>query len=109
MLLLTVGQFAQNNTGELLRTVVDPSGSPLESRVELVSEANQFRQSLETDVRGTLTAKRLPFGTYQVTVARDGFAAFTGLVEIRSALPTDYHVTLTLAPLETEVTVGVER
>jgi outer membrane cobalamin receptor len=109
VLLLTLGQFAQSNTGELRLTVLDPSGSPLESRVELVSEANQFRQRLETDARGTLTAKRLPFGTYHVAVARDGFASFSGLVEVRSALPTDYHVTLNLAPLETEVTVSADR
>src|SRR5882672_1971380 len=50
------------------------------------------------DDRGTLTATRLPFGTYHVEVARNGFATFSGLVEIRSALPTEYRVTLSLAP-----------
>jgi hypothetical protein len=108
-LLLAIGQFAQSNTGELRLTVLDPSGAPVESRVELVSESNQFRQILETDAQGTLAAKRLPFGTYHVAVARDGFATFTGLVEVRSALPTDYHVTLNLAPLQAQVTVGADR
>ena len=108
VLLLAAGQFAQSNTGELHITVIDPSGLPLNSHVELVSEANRFRERLETDAQGTLTAKRLPFGTYRVEVARDGFATFAGRVDVRSALPTDYHVTLSLAPLQTQVTVGVE-
>src|SRR5712691_12974989 len=109
VVLLATGQFAQSNTGELHLTVIDPSGLPLQSRVEVVSEANRFRERLATDVQGILTAKRLPFGTYRVEVARDGFATFAGIVDVRSALPTDFHVTLSLAPLQTQVIVGVER
>jgi hypothetical protein len=107
--LLATGQFAQSNTGELRLTVFDPSGLGLQSDVELVSEANQFRDRIETDAQGTLIVRRLSFGTYRVAVMRDGFAPFAGLVEVRSALPTDYHVTLSLAPLQTQLTVGVER
>jgi hypothetical protein len=108
VLLWAAAQFAQSNTGELRLTVTDPSGLPIQSAVELVSEANQLRQSLETDPEGALIAKRLSFGTYRVEVSRDGFATFTGLVDVRSALPTEYHVTLTLAPLQTQVTVGTD-
>lgn len=67
-----------------------------------------FRERLETDEQGILVAKRLPFGTYRVAVTRDGFATFAGLVEVRSALPTLYHVTLSLAPLQAQVTVKPE-
>jgi outer membrane cobalamin receptor len=105
VLMLAMAQSSQSNTGELRLTVTDSSGLALESRVELVSEANQLRELLDTDPQGTLIAKRLPFGTYRLAVTRDGFATFAGLVEIRSALPTDYRVTLGLAPLQTQVTV----
>ena len=108
VLLLTLAQFGSSNTGELRLTVTDASGSRLQSGVELVSEANKFRETLETDAQGILIAKRLPFGMYSVAVTRDGFATFAGLVEIRSALPTDYRVTLSLAPLQTQVTVAVD-
>ena len=104
-LLLAVAQFTQINTGELRLRVVDGAGLPLRSRVELVSEANQIRQQLDTDADGVLVAKRLPFGTYQVAVMRPGFAAFSGLVDIRSALPTAYQVSLTVAAIQTQVTV----
>jgi hypothetical protein len=41
-------------------------------------------------------------------VTSDGFATFSGLIEIHSALPTDYRVTLSLAPLQAQVTVTVD-
>ena len=100
LLLWTAAQFGQSNTGELRLTVTDPSGLPIQGAVELVSEANQLRQNLETDTQGTAVARRLPFGMYHVDVQRDGFATFSGLIEIRSALPTDYHITLSLAPVQ---------
>src|SRR3989454_12135163 len=108
LLFWTVAQFGQSNTGELRLTVTDPSGLPIQGAVELVSEANQLRQNLETDPQGAAVARRLPFGMYHVDVQREGFATFSGLIEIRSALPTDYHVTLSLAPVQTQVTVSVE-
>jgi hypothetical protein len=105
VLLWTGAQFGQSNTGELRLTVTDPAGLPIQSAVELVSEANQLRQNLGTDAQGTLVAKRLPFGGYRVEVSRIGFATFSGLIDLQSALPTEYHVTLSLGPLQTQVTV----
>src|SRR5213592_1105172 len=43
-LLLAFGQFGQSNTGELRITVTDSSGLPLPGPVEVVSDANEFRQ-----------------------------------------------------------------
>ena len=54
LLVLCLIQFAQANTGELRLTVTDASGLPLKSAVELVSEANQFRQQFDTDELGLL-------------------------------------------------------
>jgi hypothetical protein len=105
-LALTLAQFGQANTGDLRLFVTDPSGLPLESAVELVSDANDMRETLDTGVDGRLVVRRLPFGTYRVNVTREGFAAFTGGVDVRSALPTDYRVTLRLAPVEAQVTVA---
>jgi outer membrane cobalamin receptor len=107
-LALTAGQFGQSNTGELRFIVTDTGGLPLETAVELVSDANQLHQTLQTDQEGVAIAKRLPFGIYRVVVTRDGFGPFAGLVDVRSALPADYHVTLGIAPLQTQVTVRPE-
>src|SRR6187402_2045812 len=105
VLLLSLGQFGQANTGELRLTVVDASGLALQGAVELVSEANHVSERLETDEQGSLSARRLPFGTYRVSVTRAGFAPFAGVIDIKSALPTPYRVTLSVAALQSQVTV----
>ena len=106
LLLLALGQFAGSNTGELRLTVSDPSGLPLECSVELTSEATAVRQDLRTGADGRLEAKRLPFGTYRLAVVRDGFAPFAELIDIRTALPIERHVTLMLATVQAQVTVS---
>src|SRR4026209_1084193 len=104
-LLFAFAQFSQSMTGELRLTVSDPAGLPLQSHVTLVSEAKQVDQMLETGVEGVVVAKRLPFGRYQLEVTQPGFATYSTLLDIQSALPIDYHVTLTLASVQTQVTV----
>jgi hypothetical protein len=102
LMLMVPGQTA---TGELRLTVVDASGLPVEGTVELVSQSNQVRETLATDGHGALVARRLPFGSYRITVTREGFTPFAGALEIRSALPTPYRVTLSPAAIAAEVTV----
>ncbi len=98
--------FGQSDIGELRLKVSDQAGLPIPGSVELVSQANQVRQKLETASDGTLAIKRLPFGVYRIRVERSGFAPRSELVEIRSSLPKELHVTLGVAPIETVVTVS---
>ena len=98
--------FAQSNSGELRLKVTDQAGLGVKSSVQLVSEANQVRKALLTDDAGNLVAKLLPFGVYRLEVQHEGFAAFSGSIEIRSAIPTAVHITLRIAPLSTSVTVN---
>jgi outer membrane cobalamin receptor len=107
VLLLAV-QFGQSNTGELRLFVTDSTGLPIQSDVELVSESNQVRQSFETGPEGTLVARRLPLGRYRIAVSRSGFSPFAGLLDIESALPTDFHVTLSVSPVQAKVTVSAD-
>jgi hypothetical protein len=108
-LVLVVGilqVFGQSNTGELRLRVTDPDGLAVRSTIELVSESNQFRHTFTTDESGNLVAKRLPFGLYRLHVQREGFAAFSNSVEVRSAVPADYRITLGIAPTSTSVMVS---
>jgi hypothetical protein len=106
LLLAAAALFAQSDTGELRLKVTDPAALPIPASVELVSQANQIRQGWDTDSEGALVIKRLSFGVYRVQVAHTGFAPLSQLVEIRSAIPKELHVTLGLAPLETTVVVS---
>ncbi len=106
LFLWAVPLFAQSNSGELRLKVTDQAGLGVKSSVQLVSEANQVRKALLTDDAGNLVAKLLPFGVYRLEVQHEGFAAFSGSIEIRSAIPTAVHITLRIAPLSTSVTVN---
>jgi outer membrane cobalamin receptor len=103
--LLALASRAQSNVGELRIKVTDPSGSGVQSSVELVCEANQFRQVYVTDSSGATIARRLAFGIYQIDVLQPGFASFHQSVEIRSAMPEELRISLSLASVSTSVTV----
>ncbi len=104
-LCVPVSLLAQSNSGELRLKVTDPDGLAVRSTVELVSEVNRFHKSLVTDEQGILTAKLLPFGLYRVEILHEGFAPFSESLEVRSAVPAEFHVTLSIAPLSTSVMV----
>ncbi len=105
-LLCAASLFAQSDTGELRVKVTDQAGLPVPSKVELVSEANQVRQTWDTESDGTLILKRLTFGVYRIRVSHAGFASASQLVDVRSAIPKELRVTLGVAPIETTVVVS---
>jgi len=106
--LLALPLYAQSNVGELRLKVADPHGLGVKASVTIRSEAVHLQRSLATDDTGSLTARNLPFGTYQLMVESGGFSAFSGAIEIRSALPTEYKVSLGIAVLSTAVNVTGE-
>jgi hypothetical protein len=103
--LFAVQLFGQSNSGGLRLKVVDPTGLGLQTSVELVSAANQFRQSYVTDEAGTLVARNLAFGVYRVDVKRSGFALYSGVIEVRSAISPELRIQLSVASTQTAVEV----
>src|ERR1035438_9875828 len=105
IVLWAVPLVAQSNTGELRLQVTDPAGLGVKSSVQLVSEANHYRESFDTEAAGILVVKRLPFGFYTLTIRQASFATVSRPIEIRSAVPANQLVKLGLVPLETTVEV----
>jgi hypothetical protein len=105
VLLLALPVLAQSNSGELHLKVRDPHGAGVRTVVELVCEANDFRDNLETDDSGALVAKRLPFGVYRALIREAGFAPVSAQIEVRSAIPVQYSIMLTLPSVSATVTV----
>jgi hypothetical protein len=95
----------QSNSGELRLKVTDPSGVGVKTTVHIVSDANQYRNTLATDDLGSLDVQRLPYGIYQLEINQPGFAAISESVEIRSTLTTEYKIQLKLPPVNQAVTV----
>lgn len=109
LLVLCLGSlpvFGQANQGELQLHVTDPSGAGLAATVHITSQANQYSRSLATDERGTIEAGHLPYGRYRVEVERSGFAATTRIVEIRSSIPVEQDIALSVSALQQSVIVN---
>ena len=105
VLLWALPMLSQSTTGELRLTVTDPTGSGVKGTVDLVSQGNEYRQTFTTDSQGTLDAKRLPYGIYQVQIRAQGFAEDSESLEIRSALPLDRTIRLKVASVSESVKV----
>jgi outer membrane cobalamin receptor len=108
LLLSALPLLAQSNTGELRLKVTDPDGLAVKASVELTRDATQFHHSFITDDAGLLTARSLPYGRYRLRVEHPGFSSFDGLIEIRSALPTEYVIKFGIAATSTAVNVTAE-
>jgi hypothetical protein len=105
ILLVALPLLAQSNAGELRLKVTDPHGLGVRSTIELASEANQYDNTFVTDDNGVLIAKRLPFGLYRIQIQQPGFAEVSAPIEVRSAIPIEYAIKLTLASVTTSVMV----
>jgi outer membrane cobalamin receptor len=105
-LTLSACLFSQiSGTGELRLEVTDSAALPVSAGVVLSSQASQVRRSLTVASDGRLIVKDLPLGQYHVEVRRDGFAPYSALVEIRSAVPVELRVALAIAPVASSVIV----
>jgi hypothetical protein len=98
--------LCQSNTGELRLTVTDPSGHGLHAQVEVVSEASQYDSRFTTDGQGTIDARHLPYGVYQVRIEAPSFASIDESVGIRSSIPVDRTIQLKVAPISQSVTIN---
>jgi hypothetical protein len=97
--------FGQSNRGELHLRVTDPSGLGVKAAVQIISEANQYRNTLATNDQGNLDVQRLPYGIYELEVAHSGFAPVSESIEIRSSIPIEHAIHLKLASANELVTV----
>ncbi len=97
--------FCQSNSGELRLKVTDPDGLGVRTTVQIVSQANQYRNTLATNDQGRLAVQRLPYGIYQLEIRQPGFTATSESVDIHSAIATEYTVQLKLPSVNESVTV----
>ena len=97
--------IAQRGRGEIQIEVRDPQGQSVAAVGELVSESNRVRKDFAIPADGKYLAAELAFGVYRLTVTAQGFAPWTGLVEIRSEVPVRAAVVLGVAAVNTKIEV----
>src|SRR5690348_7368050 len=101
-LLCCVPLLAQFQTGEVRVSVMDATGLPLPSTVTLVSESSRTRREYKTNNSGQFTFQHVPFGMYHLTVSHPGFLPYSGVLEIRSAIPHEQKIQLNIQTASTE-------
>jgi len=82
--------FAQPQTGELRLLVRDPTGSAVRASGVISSDITHVERRFTTDDNGSFIAQSLRFGLYRVSIERTGFAAYSAVVDIRSAIPSGF-------------------
>jgi hypothetical protein len=105
LLLTALPALAQVDYGELRLKVADPSGVGVAASVGLTCAGNGYVQTFAIDASGILTVHSLPYGVYQIRVAKSGFSPFSSSVEVHSALPISESIQLNLASVVTKVDV----
>lgn len=105
LLALAFASPAQDRTGELRLTVTDSSGAALPAHGVLISQASHFELSFDTGATGEHMVKKLPLGTYKLSLEHPGFAPYTSLVEIHSELPLKFSAVMAVATVTQSVNV----
>jgi hypothetical protein len=113
MLLLALPLLAfpvngQSNAGDLHLKITGPNAQPIKAAIDLSSDATQFHRFFSADDSGLTIVRNLPFGLYRLQVHAEDFAPYDGLIEIHSALPTEYVIKLSIAAISTAVNVTAE-
>ncbi len=98
--------FCQSNSGELRLKVTDPAGLGVKTTVRIVSQANQYHNTLATNDQGLLDVQRLPYGIYQLQIKQPGFAEVSEFLDIHSSIPTEHNIPLVLPTVKQSVTVN---
>ena len=98
---------AQTAEGELRVSVRDADGLAVPARIELTGRNPRFEAQADADVTGRARLSRIPLGVYSLVVGYPRFEDRTEIIEVRSAVPQDVAITLSVAGVTTAITVTV--
>ena len=107
-LLLSVGSAKAQSTGNSMvtGTVVDPSGAVVVgARVEMRNPVSGLSRSAITDTAGKFSISNVPFNPYHLTVKAKGFSSYAQDVDVRSIVPVNLNIGLTVTGSSESVTV----
>jgi len=106
LLNLTLAYAQSGGSSTLTGTVLDPTGAVVPgATVEIHNPVSAFDRSTVTDSKGTFIFQNVPFNPYHLTVNASGFGVYVEDVDIRSAVPVDLKIGLSVASSSSVVTV----
>ncbi|MFZ0804145.1 MAG: TonB-dependent receptor [Terriglobales bacterium] len=108
---LSLNSYAQSggNSTTVNGTVLDPSGAVVpNAAVEIHNPVSGFDRKALTDNAGKFTISNVPFNPYHMTVTAQGFTSFTQDIDVRSVVPLNLSVNLSVNVSSETVTVQSE-
>ena len=96
----------QSNSGTISGTVVDPSAAVVaNATIEIHNPVSGLDRTTTTDSSGAFNFPNVPFNPYHLSVTAAGFAPYSQDVDVRSGVPVNVKVSLTVAGTSSTVTV----
>jgi hypothetical protein len=100
---------AQIDVGTVRGTVVDPSNARFSKAVvTLENPLTGRKEQALTDTRGVFEFNNVPFGSYLLRVMATGFREFRREINVRSSIPIQVSIVLSVSPAEESLTVRPE-
>ncbi|MBV8206019.1 MAG: TonB-dependent receptor, partial [Acidobacteria bacterium] len=94
------------NSGTLQGTVIDPNGALVtDAKVEIRNPVSGYDRTTTTNSAGVFTFANVPYNPYHMTVEAKGFKSFVQDVEVRSSIPVNVKVGLSLGEASQSITV----
>jgi len=101
-----VSNAQTGNSSSISGTVVDSSGGVVPGAIVTIHDpVSGFESSATTDKTGAFSFPNVPFNPYHLSVTARGFSSYAQDVEVRSSVPVDLKITLSVAGTATTVTV----
>src|ERR1035437_2614838 len=107
LFLTALAAHAQSGNASAVRgSVTDPSGAVVpNATVTLDNARSGLLRTLQTDTTGQFVFSNVPFNSYRISIAANGFVPLIKDFELRSVVGTSFKLTLQVAAASQTVTV----
>ena len=104
--LFSISHAQTGGSSTVMGTVLDPSGAVVpNATVEIHNPVSGFDRMVMTDDQGGFSIANVPFNPYHLSVTAAGFAGYAQDVDVRSVVPIQLKIDLSMASSTSTVTV----
>ena len=100
------GSLRAQNSAPISGTILDPTGAVVpKATVEIQNPVSGYQRTTITDSSGNFSFANVPFNPYHLTASLQGFASYAQDIDVRSSVPLNVKISLSLAGATSNVTV----
>jgi hypothetical protein len=99
-------QSTSSNSGTIRGSVLDPSGAAIpNATVQIQNPVSHYSQTTQTDAAGNFQFANVPYNPYHASAVAAGFKSAEQDVDVRSPIPVELKISLTIGASTESVTV----